>query len=90
MISTALILFLTAGGASKIDQPNIPPVRFTGALSRIACAATVPDAVVRNVSGLALLIASIGIYGDLAYLTHQRVPEIGVRMALGTSAREVM
>ncbi|MEM9406577.1 MAG: ABC transporter permease [Acidobacteriota bacterium] len=61
--------------SSVIDR-SISPRRFTFALLAVF-------------AGVSLLLAALGIYGVLSCAVSERIPEIGIRMALGESSRSV-
>lgn len=73
-------------------DPNLPVrefVTFQDLIDRAVSPRRFLVLLLGGFAAFALILASLGIYAVICYSVSQRVPEIGIRMAMGASARDL-
>ena len=85
-IDSIRLLVKSLNGQNLIHKPQTMNETLAGSLSNRRFAMLLLDAF----AILALLMASLGLYGVISYLVERRTQELGIRIALGAQSRNVL
>jgi len=87
--STLIAPVRAAMAAVDPEQPIFDIKTLTARIDEALVVRRAPMVLLSLFSGVALLLASLGVYGILAFSVAQRTAEFGIRLALGATARNI-